>query len=370
MNWKQLSAASMDSILAWAEDQPWAHSMMECNQDSAWHAEGDVWTHTKMVCHELTQLKDWSDLTDQERLKLLFVALFHDSAKPLTTAVDPITGHTTSPGHAVKGELLVRSELRALECDLKLREEIARLVRFHGRPAFLLERKQPAIEIATLSWLVSNRLLFLFALADTRGRKTKETTRPIENLQLWKMVAEENQCYETPYAFANDQARFQLFRRQHANLHYAPHEDYKCTVTMMAGLPGSGKDRWLQSNRPDNPVVSLDEIRRELKIEPTENQGRVAQLGRERCREQLRLGRDFSFNATNVVRQTRRRWIDLFVDYGARVEIVYIEPSIETILQQNRQRKEQVPDRVIHDLARKCDVPNWSECHHLVLTVN
>ena len=48
------------------------------------------------------------------------------------------------------------------------------MVRFHGRPPFLLEKPDPAHEVVSLSWNVSNRLLYLFALADTRGRRTAE----------------------------------------------------------------------------------------------------------------------------------------------------------------------------------------------------
>lgn len=45
---------------------------------------------------------------------------------------------------------------------------------------------------------------------------------------------------------------------QLSGLHYEPHEDYRCTVTLMSGLPGSGKDTWLIQNRPELPVVALD----------------------------------------------------------------------------------------------------------------
>ncbi len=146
----------------------------ECQQDEGWHSEGDVWTHTKMVCAQLPLLEEWAGLTPHERTVLLFTALFHDSGKPLTSQVDPGTGRITSPKHAVKGEHLARSILRDLGCDLTTREEIARLVRFHGRPAFLLEKPEPSHEVVSLSWLVSNKLLYLFALADTRGRTTAE----------------------------------------------------------------------------------------------------------------------------------------------------------------------------------------------------
>src|SRR5438045_798420 len=161
-------------ILAWAEAQRWARDMATCQQDAQWHAEGDVWTHTRMVCAELERLDDWLSLDRATQLKLLFTALFHDAGKPATTVLDPDTGRTRSPKHALVGAEIARRVLRELECDLVMREEIAALVRFHGRPPFLLEKEKPEHEVISLSWQVNNRLLYLFALADTRGRQANE----------------------------------------------------------------------------------------------------------------------------------------------------------------------------------------------------
>ena len=366
MNWEQLKQASLDEITTWAETQPWCLAMAECMQDPQWHSEGDVWTHTKLVLEQLVALDEWPSLTADERTVLSLTALFHDIAKPLTTEVDAETGRIRSPKHAVKGEHLARSILRELGCDLTTREEIARLVRFHGRPAFLLDREQPEHEVIKLSWLVDNRLLYLFALADTRGRDTDSMTRPEENLQYWKVVAEETGCYRQPYPFASEHARFTFFRQSTPNIHYVPHESFSCTVTMMSGLPGSGKDTWLASHRNDLPVVSLDMIRREHGIDPTDDQGQVAQLAKERCREWLRSKTSFAFNATNTMRQTRGRWINLFADYNARIEIVYLEPGWNDILRQNKSRKWAVPEAVINRLADRCEPPTWTECHSLV----
>jgi predicted kinase len=367
MTWNELSKSSLDEILAWASDQPWARAMADCQQDAGWHSEGDVWTHTKLVCAQLPQLDEWSVLTPEQQTVLVLTALFHDSAKPLTSHVNPESGRITSPKHAVKGEHLARSALREVGCPLPVREQIARMVRFHGRPAFLLERAEPAHEVVSLSWLVNNRLLYLFALADTRGRNTSDTGRPEENLHLWKMVAEENGCFDQPYPFANDQARFFFYRQPEPSLHYVPHDEYRCTVTMMSGLPGSGKDTWLRLNRADLPVVSLDDIRNELEIDATENQGEVAQLARERCRELLRERTSFAFNATNLLRQTRQRWVDLFADYGARIEMVYLEPPLPAVLAQNRRREKRVPEEIIRQLASKCEPPTLTEAHGLLI---
>jgi predicted kinase len=268
----------------------------------------------------------------------------------------------------VKAEKLARSILRDLGCDLTTREEIVRLVRFHGHPAFLLEKPEPSHEVVSLSWLLSNKLLYLFALADNRGRKTVEMSRPEENLHLWKLVAEENACFDQPYPFANDNARFLFYRQERPNLHYVPFEGHRCTVTVMSGIPGSGKDAWLAANRPGLPAISLDDLRGELDVEATDDQGQVSQVGRERCREHLRSGRSFAFNATNILRQTRRRWIDLFADYDARIEIVYVEPPLPVILSQNARRDHPVPKRVIRELADKCEPPTLTEAHSLLIS--
>lgn len=193
-------------------------------------------------------------------------------------------------------------------------------------------------------------------------------THPEENLHLWRLMAEESECFEHPYPFLTDHARFTYFRQREPNLYYVPHEDFACTVTLMAGLPGSGKDTWLSRNRREWPVVSMDVIRDELGIEPTDNQGRVAQLAQERCRELLRSGISFSFNATNVMRQTRGRWLELFADYRARIEIIYLEPPFAEILRHNKTRSGAVPEGVIQRLADKCEPPTWLECNQLAVS--
>lgn len=61
----------------------------------------------------------------------------------------------------------------------------------------------------------------------------------------------------------------------------------------------------------------------------------------------------------------RKRWIDLFADYGARIEIVHIEPPLATVLRQNAKRPDPVPSSVIHKLAAKMEVPDITECHDI-----
>ncbi|HRI16154.1 MAG TPA: hypothetical protein PLX89_24415 [Verrucomicrobiota bacterium] len=61
-----------------------------------------------------------------------------------------------------------------------------------------MEKEKPEHEVISLSWQVNNRLLYLFALVDTRERHAKEMPRPKEDLHLWKLVAQERGCFAGP----------------------------------------------------------------------------------------------------------------------------------------------------------------------------
>jgi len=118
-----------------------------------------------MVVDEVERLPEWRSLDRDSQLELLFTALFHDAGKPATTQIDAVTGRTHSPKHAIVGMEIGRGVLRELGCDLGSRERTMGLIRYHGRPPFLLEKTEPAREVISLSWQVNH----LFALSFRAG---------------------------------------------------------------------------------------------------------------------------------------------------------------------------------------------------------
>ena len=114
-------------------------------------------------------------------------------------------------------------------------------------------------------------------------------------------------------------------------------------VTMMVGLPGAGKSRWLKDNAPGLPVVSLDALRDEMDVAPTDKQGSVVQAAKESARQYLRAKKDFAWDATNLTQVTREHLIALFMSYDARVRVVYVEVPLETLRVQNSDREHVVP---------------------------
>jgi predicted kinase len=104
-----------------------------------------------------------------------------------------------------------------------------------------------------------------------------------------------------------------------------------------------------------------------MEVDPTDQQGPVIAAAREAMRQHMRQGSTFAFNATNVTRAMRSRWIRLARDYNYRIRIVYIEPDLATIIKQNSQRPDPVPEPVVLKLLEKLDAPCTSEAHEVQL---
>ncbi len=116
-------------------------------------------------------------------------------------------------------------------------------------------------------------------------------------------------------------------------------------------------------------MVSLDRLRTELRVKPTDDQGPVVVAARERAREHLRAGRSFVWNAINVSRRLRDQAIGLVADYHGRVDLVAIEASPEILRRRNRAREHPVPDAVIDRLASRWEAPDRTEAHDLTYVV-
>lgn len=355
---------TLPELLQWAQEQSWSHDMQACLQDPNLHKEGDVLSHTVAVCQELSNLSEWKDTTEEEKYILTLAAILHDVGKPRVTIREG--DRITSAKHSIVGAGMARKILSNIGIDYKIRDRIVRLVRYHTAPPHIVRSDSPQQRTIALSWRVEVRLLYMLALADAMGRKSKDKQEYVEWIKLWKILCDENDCFDHPFPFANDHARFLFFRDELSSIHYAPHEDYSCEVTLMVGLPGAGKDGWCTENCPELPVISLDAVRRELGISPSDNQGRVVQEAKARARFLLRAGTSFVFNATNTVRATRRRWIDLFHQYKAKIKIVYVELPMDHILKQNRKRSCPVPEEVTVKLFNRLDVPDLTECHEII----
>ncbi len=315
-----------------------------------------------MVVEALVADPDWQCLPNMDRANLFWAAVLHDVGKPAVTKHED-DGHISSPGHSRVGAFIAREMLWYAEAPIAWREALCGIIAHHQLPFWLIEPPDPPLMAIETSWRCRPDHLCLHATANALGRICQDQQAVLENVSLAALTFQEAGCSDHPFTFVNDESRVAFFELDDRDPHYAAHEEFPCTVTVMSGLPGAGKDTWIRKHRPEHPVVSLDVIRNELSVSATDNQGQVIQAAHERAREHLRLGRDFVWNATNVTRQNRSRVLRLLRDYGARIEIVYLEQRPDQLHHQNRDRPDAVPEAVIDHLSKKLEPPQLWEAH-------
>ncbi|SHG16475.1 Predicted kinase [Pedobacter caeni] len=343
----------------------WVKRMEEVPQDKIYHAEGNVAVHTQMVLAALENDKCFQQLAAQEKEMLWASALLHDVEKYSTTVLEQ-DGSISSKGHARKGAMKARQVLyKDQPAPFYIREQIVALVRYHGLPIWLFEKPDPLKALIMASMEVNTEWLALLARADMLGRICEDQEAMLYRIDCFEEFCREQGCWGIARPFVSDDARMYYLQRENAYPDYIPFEVPLMEVVLMSGLPGSGKDTFIKKNFPDMEVISLDDIRREWGIKPTDKagNGRVIQEAKERARVLLRKQQGFVWNATNTTSQMRMQLIDLFSTYKAKVRIVYIESPYAMLHRQNKGREAIVPDLVMEKLIHKLEVPAPWEAH-------
>ena len=336
-------------------------------QDAGFHAEGDVWIHTRMAVEALVGGALYAALDPVGRAVVLAGVLLHDVGKPSTTRLDG--DRLTSRGHSARGDNLVRVALWRLGVPFGAREHVCALVRHHQIPFFGITK--PAADAQhlaiRLSLVTRHDWLVAVADADARGRRCADPAdqvRIVEHCALWAEHCRELGVLDRPFAFPSPHtARVWHEAAPGARLpDVLAHDDTVAEAILMSGLPASGKDTWLQDH-PALPVISLDDLRTELEIDPAGDQAHVIAAAREQARGYLRSGTSFAWNASNLSPQLRSQLLELFRGYRARTRIVYVETEAREQHARNRARPQPVPTAAIVRMLDRWTVPLPGEAH-------
>ncbi|MCE9532657.1 MAG: AAA family ATPase [Planctomycetes bacterium] len=343
---------------------PWIRDLQGCPQNPIRHAEGDVWIHVHMVCEAMAALPAFRALPEHERQILFSAALLHDVAKPVCTRVDA-EGTVSSRGHSWRGAVKARHILWRRDVPFDDREQVAALVRHHLVPFFLAESENPRRHAIEVSQTARCDWLSILAESDARGRVCPDPDKLLNQISRFREQCADLGCLDRPYAFSSDHSRFVFFQEQARHTDEPVTAEFNCEVVMMSGLPGSGKDFWIRKYFPEREVISLDALRIEMGVAPSDPQGQVLSRAREIARELLKAKRSFIWNASNLSRHIRNECSKLFHEHGAHVRIVYVEASPERLFAQNRQRRRKVPESVIERLLDRWEVPDRTEAHQV-----
>lgn len=344
-------------------------------QNPAYHGEGDALTHTMLVMDELRGLPGFAAMSEPDQETMLLSAALHDIGKKVCTKLE--NGQWTSPHHSGTGasiarELLMsRFDLGGTPEAMARREAVCALIRWHMRPVYALSSPNPgrmARQMAAMGELApffTLERLAMLAEADNRGRVCDDLRARLEDIALFVQLADEERCLSGPFAYPDAASRYADLSGRNVLPGQPVYDDTWGSVTMMSGLPGTGKDTYISQHFPDLPMLSLDNLRRELRVSPAGQQGAVIQLAKERARQHLRRRQPFVLNATSLSPMIRRQWIELFHQYGASVRIIYLETGWAERERRNAARQDRVPDAAMENMLRSLTPPTLAEAEEV-----
>jgi predicted kinase len=340
-------------------------------QDPFYHAEGDVWTHTQMVVRAMLESNTWQSANASDRRVLFFACLLHDIAKPATTVVETDGARLKigQPGHSARGAIDARILLWRAGLAFAEREAVCRLISVHQLPFFALKSNRaghtPEFLVRKLSNELSISHLAALAEADMRGRHYIDQASVLDDIELFRELARGENCFDQAYAFADPFTRQRYCAGEAIDPQSSYFREPGSEVIVLSGLPASGKDRWVQDNAKNLPIISFDDARAELGLKHGDNDGLAAHHAKDKAKALLRESAPFVWNATHLSRSMRSKTLDLLHAYHARTTVVYLEQSETTLLSRNHKRDSTLSNSALTQLLYRWDVVLPTEAHEV-----
>jgi predicted kinase len=334
-----------------------------------YHREGDVLVHTEMVVQELLALPGYQAMERSDQVKVFHTALLHDVAKYRTTVINPETGHIQHPGHSRKGAIDARLMLWDAGAPFEVREAICRMVANHQVPFWAMGGSKreiaPEFIVRELSWQMDLRLLALMAEADIRGRICDDVTAILDNIELFRELAREENCFGRPRDFVDAHTAVSYFRGASVHPDYSLHQEPGSLVIAVSGPPASGKNFFVKKHYPHLPVVSFDDSLEELGLRHGKNDGMAVHHAIDKAKAHLRAHEPFVWNATNINALNRKKMLDLLFAYNAEVEVVYLEAPRATLLARNSKRDTTLNNKKLQAMLTKWEPVLPTEAHRV-----
>lgn len=355
---------------------PQLKELSSTQQDLYYHGEGDVWTHTKMVCDVLLSLSEYQKSTDEQKFIMYYSALLHDIGKPACTKTEE-DGRITSAGHSKRGAVDARIDLWKKEIPFHLREAIVNIISCHQVPFFAFNQKAkegsnygvrtPEYLAHELSWQMPLDLLINVAKADMLGRVFSEKQKSMDDIELFEELAREENCLYQAKQFPTPATRMKYFSSRGAiSPEYEFYIEPGSEVIVLCGLPASGKNTWIEKNYPNLPVLSFDDAKAELGLTEKDNVGSAVHMVIDRAKELLRKKEPFVWNATHLSKQMRGKTLDLIYSYNGKAKIVYLEAPECEIKKRNSLRDTTLANSKIDSMLFRWEVPTAIESHEIL----
>ena len=156
-------------------------TLVNVEQSSVHHSEGNVWIHTLLV---LDNAANHRHLSKEPRV-FMWSALLHDLGKATATRIRK--GRITSYDHDIEGEKLALNFLEKFTEDSAFIKKVCKMVRWHMQTLFVV-KELPFANIKLMLSEVSLEEIALLSLCDRIGRgdmTKKKIEKEKENIKIF-----------------------------------------------------------------------------------------------------------------------------------------------------------------------------------------
>ena len=357
---------------------PHFKEMENTQQNPRWHSEGNCLKHVQLTCeHAIRYMEENTDRSLRNKRLFILAALFHDVGKPKTTFKGEKDGNWQSYGHENVGSKIAREML--WDWDIYEREYIAHMVKWHMEPLFYQKSKNPKGLVDKITKEVPYKDIYLLKMCDLEGalQDPSCSTKERDKVILTEFYNEGEELNNVPWI-----SMLQYFPvRPNPEINnwvgcsgdvpfYPSYESSE--IHMMIGLPGSGKNRYIEFLKEKNPdkdfvILSRDDIRVELgfctedeKIVGTEKQEKeVTKIFNQRLIEAVDAKKPVIINNVNQSKKRRNAFKTFLANRKIRWYYWYIEAP--TLQDNFDRRKGQISESVFYNMIQNFDFPEPEE---------
>lgn len=347
------------------ESIPQFETLSSTGQSEKWHKEGDVLSHTRLVVSEMEKLM--ADESDNERYHLMVcAALFHDIGKGIRTFFDKEKAAYVTKGHGQAGAAITRTIIE--DEDVQLREKLCYMVRNHMALHHILEKDDSAIDRKliemSLGWVSVGDMLALCRCDDYGSINDVWDDDGKENKYMKiRAKAESLGCLEQPYQFSSSDQKHRFFA--YGDMDEPCRSDgHPFSVMVVIGLPGSGKNTYIDKYLSTLPSVSRDDIRKKMGLPGEKPQGDKAQerevtkIFDDEVYALLANKQSFVVNNVNMRPEYRMELLSKVSAHNVKIYYVYINTPVDIC---KERRKCMMPLSVIDRMWSGFDFPTEAE---------
>jgi putative nucleotidyltransferase with HDIG domain len=333
-----------------------------------YHLEGNVWVHTQMVLTEASKLSN--------KEEVLLAALLHDIGKPLAREVIEETKRVRFFSHENISTMLAIGILLKYKKEVNENINMIRVLElinwhsdFHTIENGKLTKKQKIM----LSKKYEEEELFKdmcnLSLADNLGRKSLN----FKNMDTYKRLEFIKKTY------------YEL--KDEKNQENKVSQVFKNNLTLLIGVPNSGKSTYIENNNIEN-VLSFDNMITEKypmltyneaykTVMDSKNQGEddwkeFEKRYNKELKEAIKNKRDITIDKTNLTKKVRNRTISQAKKETKKIAVMFLI-SIETLKKRNIKRNKEINkyinEKTFSMFMKRFTMPDKSEFDEIIYII-